>query len=86
VAGLIDELEIVEQVNQYLGEDPQEWISPGVTLKAMILNLLGYIPRRSAATNIRMSEYVHKSHNEIVLLYHLVFLQSMSRNRATSIL
>ncbi len=41
MAGLIDELENVEQVNQYLGEDPRERISPGVAFKAMILNGLG---------------------------------------------
>lgn len=43
VAGLIDELEIIEQVNQYLGEDPREQISPGVAVKAMILNRLGLV-------------------------------------------
>jgi transposase len=41
VAGLVDELEIVEQINQHLGEDPREQISPGVAVKAMILNGLG---------------------------------------------
>lgn len=43
VAGLVDELEIVEQVNQHLGEDPREQISPGVVVKAMILNGLGLV-------------------------------------------
>lgn len=43
VAGLVDELEIVEQVNQYLGEDPREQISPGIAVKAMILNGLGMV-------------------------------------------
>lgn len=43
VAGLIDELEIVDQVNQQLGEDPRERISPGVVVKAMILNGLGFV-------------------------------------------
>lgn len=43
VAGLIDELGIVEQVNQHLGEDPRERISPGVAVKAMILNGLGLV-------------------------------------------
>lgn len=43
VAGLIDELELVEQINQYLGEDPREQISPGVAVKAMILNGLGLV-------------------------------------------
>ena len=43
VAGLVDELEIVEQVNGHLGEDPREQISPGVVVKAMILNGLGLV-------------------------------------------
>ncbi|MBE9181481.1 DUF4277 domain-containing protein [Oculatella sp. LEGE 06141] len=37
VAGLVDELEIVEPVNQHLGEDAREQISPGVAVKAVIL-------------------------------------------------
>ena len=41
VAGLVDDLEIVEQINQHLGEDPRERISPGIAVKAMILNGLG---------------------------------------------
>lgn len=43
VVGLVDELEIVEQVNQHLGEDPREQICPGVVVKAMILNGLGLV-------------------------------------------
>ncbi len=43
VAGLVDELEIVEQINQHLGEDPRERVSPGVAVKAMILNGLGLV-------------------------------------------
>jgi transposase len=43
IAGLVDELEIVEQVNQHLGEDCRERISPGVVVKAMILNGLGLV-------------------------------------------
>lgn len=43
IAGLVDELEIVEQINQQLGEDPREQISPGVVVKAMILNGLGLV-------------------------------------------
>lgn len=43
VAGLVDELEIVEQINQHLGQDPRERISPGVAVKAMILNGLGLV-------------------------------------------
>jgi transposase len=43
VDGLVDELELVEQINQHLGEDPREQISPGVAVKAMILNGLGLV-------------------------------------------
>jgi transposase len=43
VAGLVDELEIVEQVNQHLGTDAREQNSPGVAVKAMILNGLGLV-------------------------------------------
>ncbi|MEW6498860.1 MAG: IS1634 family transposase [Cyanobacteriota bacterium] len=43
IAGLVDELEIVEQINQHLGEDPRERISAGVAVKAMILNGLGLV-------------------------------------------
>lgn len=43
IAGLVDELEIVEQINQYLGEDPRECLSPGIVVKAMILNGLGLV-------------------------------------------
>lgn len=43
IAGLVDELEIVEQINQHLGEDPRELISPGIAVKAMFLNGLGLV-------------------------------------------
>jgi transposase len=43
VAGLVDELGLVEQVNQHLGEDARERVSPGVVVKAMILNGLGMV-------------------------------------------
>ena len=43
VAGVVDELGIVEQINRYLGEDPREHISSGVVVKAMILNGLGLV-------------------------------------------
>ena len=43
VAGMIDEMELVEQINQLLGTHPQEIISPGQAVKAMILNGLGLV-------------------------------------------
>jgi len=42
IAGIVDELGVVEIVNQRLGEDPREQISGGIAVKAMILNGLGF--------------------------------------------
>lgn len=43
VAGIIDEIGIVEQINQLVGEQPGEIVSPGHAVKAMILNGLGLV-------------------------------------------
>jgi transposase len=43
VAGIIDEIGLVEQVNELLGTQKQEVITPGQVLKAMILNGLGFV-------------------------------------------
>lgn len=43
VAGLVDELGIVEQINQSIGRDAREQVSAGVVVKAMILNGLGFV-------------------------------------------
>ncbi|RCJ33090.1 transposase, partial [Nostoc minutum NIES-26] len=43
VAGIIDEMGLVEQINQLLGTHPQEIISAGQVIKAMILNGLGFV-------------------------------------------
>jgi hypothetical protein len=37
VAGMIDEIGIVEQINQLVGEQAGEIVSPGHAVKAMIL-------------------------------------------------
>ena len=42
VAGIVDELGVVEIINEQLGSDPREQISAGVAVKAMILNGLGF--------------------------------------------
>ena len=34
---------LVEEINQYLGADPTDKVSPGVVVKAMILNGLGIL-------------------------------------------
>lgn len=43
VAGLIDEIGVVEYINQKLGTDPREKVSAGHIVKAMVLNGLGFI-------------------------------------------
>ena len=43
VAGIIDKMGLVAQINQELGTHPQEMISAGVAVKAMILNGLGLV-------------------------------------------
>jgi len=43
VAGLIDDLGIVEHINQLVGEQPGEIVNPGLAVKAMIINGLGLV-------------------------------------------
>lgn len=43
VAGIIDQMGLVEKINQELGTHPQEKVSAGVAVKAMILNGLGLV-------------------------------------------
>jgi transposase len=43
VAGLVDEIGIVEMLNKRLGIDPREKVTTGVIIKAMILNGLGFV-------------------------------------------
>jgi len=43
VAGIIDEMELVEEVNKIVGITTQEIVSPGQAMKAMILNGLGFL-------------------------------------------
>jgi transposase len=43
VAGIVDEIGLVEQVNELLGTHPQEVVSLGQVVKAMILNGLGFL-------------------------------------------
>ena len=43
VAGIIDEMELVEEVNKKVGIKTKETVSPGQVMKAMILNVLGFL-------------------------------------------
>jgi len=43
VAGIIDEIGLVEIVNEEIGENEQEKVSAGLVVKAMLLNGLGFV-------------------------------------------
>lgn len=43
IAGIIDEMELVELVNQQVGIKSKEMLTPGQIMKAMILNGLGFL-------------------------------------------
>lgn len=43
VAGIIDEMELVEEVNKKVGIKTKERVSPGQVMKAMIVNGLGFL-------------------------------------------
>jgi Domain of unknown function (DUF4277) len=43
VAGLVDEIGIVDILNKRLGIDSREKVSTGVIVKAMLLNGLGFV-------------------------------------------
>jgi len=43
IAGIIDEMGLVEQINELLGRHPKEVVSAGHVVKAMILNGLGFV-------------------------------------------
>jgi transposase len=45
VAGLIDEIRIVEIINSKLGIDSREKISAGTVVKAILINGLGFVSR-----------------------------------------
>ena len=45
VAGIIDELGIVEIINEQVGIQREEIVSAGVVVKAIILNGLGFVSR-----------------------------------------
>lgn len=45
VAGLIDEIGIVEIINEKLGIDPREKITAGILVKAILINCLGFVSR-----------------------------------------
>ena len=43
IAGLVDEIGIVEEIDRKLGKHPKELVSAGQAVKAMIINGLGYV-------------------------------------------
>ena len=45
IAGIIDEIGIVEIINEQLGIKPQEKLNSGIIVKSIILNALGFVSR-----------------------------------------
>ena len=45
VAGVIDDLKMVEGIDQYLPQDDKQAITPGEAIKGMILNGMGFSNR-----------------------------------------
>ncbi len=43
IAGIVDQIGLVEIVNAEIGKNSQEKISAGIVVKAMILNGLGFV-------------------------------------------
>lgn len=43
IAGIIDSIDLVEIINELIGQEPEEKVSPGHVVKAMILNGLGFV-------------------------------------------
>ena len=43
IAGLIDEIGIVQKINELVGEQPGEILCPGLVVKAMIIKELGVV-------------------------------------------
>jgi len=43
VAGIIDQIGLVEEADRLLGTDPRQRVSPGIALKALLLNALGFV-------------------------------------------
>ena len=43
IAGLVDEIGIVEEIDRNLGKHPKELVSAGQVVKAMIINGLGFV-------------------------------------------
>lgn len=43
IAGIIDDIGLVETINKMIGEHPQELVSAGHVIKALILNCMGFL-------------------------------------------
>ncbi|MEG4132465.1 DUF4277 domain-containing protein [Microcoleus sp. Pol1B3] len=43
IAGLIDDRGIIQRINELIGEQPGEIVSPGLVVKARIINGLGMV-------------------------------------------
>ncbi|MEM8723666.1 MAG: DUF4277 domain-containing protein [Cyanobacteria bacterium P01_G01_bin.39] len=82
IAGLIDEMGIVEQINQRLGIDSRKKVSTGVVVKAMLLNGLGFvsapssrIPLRLTLKNVTMEKQV----SQVKMMYQIALVTELRR-------
>ena len=67
VAGICDEMNLVEQINRLLGTHAQEIISAGQVVKAMVLNGLGFV---SAPLYLFEKFWVGKATEHLLLRRH----------------
>ena len=63
IAGIVDEIKLEERVNERLGTHPQQIVSPGQGIKAMILNGLGFV---SAPLYLYESFFVGKATSHLL--------------------
>jgi transposase len=63
IAGIIDEMELVELVNQQVGIKSKEMLTPGQIMKAMILNGLGFL---SAALYLFEQFFIGKATEHLI--------------------
>jgi len=57
VAGIIDEIGIVEYINARIGRNSREKVSAGIMVKAMILNGLGFVSAPLYRTHLTSFKY-----------------------------
>ena len=81
VAGLVDDLGIVEKIHELVGQQPGEIVSPGWVVKAMIINGLGVV-----SAPLYLSLFCHSGKTKIrakFLTVDIAFLRKMRYNNSS---